>query len=76
MTISSFKKMFKQLRAKPVKLQKYIKNNSPKERVFGKVSKKCQKCGNNKGFIAKYGLNLCRKCFREMAGSIGFKKYS
>lgn len=76
MTISSFKKMFRQLKGKPVKLQKYTKHNTPKARTFGKISKKCQKCGNNKGFVAKYGLDLCRKCFREMANNIGFKKYS
>ena len=26
--------------------------------------------------IEKYGLNLCRQCFREIAADIGFKKYS
>ncbi len=76
MTVSSFKKMLRQLRAKPVKLQKYTKHNTPKDRKFGKSSKKCQHCGNNKGFVGKYGLDLCRKCFRDMATHIGFKKYS
>lgn len=76
MTVSSHKKMLKQLRAKPVKMQKYLKHNTPRERIFGKSSKKCRKCGNNKGFIEKYGIDLCRKCFREMATSIGFRKYS
>ncbi len=76
MTVSSFKKMFRQLRAKPIKLQKYTKHNTPKNRNFGKASKKCVHCGNNKGFVAKYGLDLCRKCFRDMANSIGFKKFS
>ncbi len=76
MTTSSYKKMFSQLKAKPTKMQKYLKHNTPKERLHGKGTKKCQTCGNNKGFVGKYGLDLCRKCFRDMATSIGFKKYS
>jgi len=31
-------------------------------------------CGNRHGLIRKYGLNLCRQCFREYAADIGFKK--
>nr|CAD7199675.1 unnamed protein product [Timema douglasi] len=31
-------------------------------------------CANGHGLIRKYGLNLCRQCFREYAGDIGFKK--
>ncbi|AJF60356.1 MAG: 30S ribosomal protein S14 [Candidatus Diapherotrites archaeon] len=38
--------------------------------------RKCKKCGNNKGLIRKYNLYLCRRCFREEAALIGFKKYS
>ncbi|MBD3262378.1 MAG: 30S ribosomal protein S14, partial [Candidatus Altiarchaeales archaeon] len=26
--------------------------------------------------IHKYGLNICRRCFREVAESIGFRKLS
>jgi ribosomal protein S14 len=37
--------------------------------------KKCRVCGNNKGFIRKYNLNLCRRCFKDHAEKIGFKKY-
>jgi small subunit ribosomal protein S29e len=36
----------------------------------------CRVCGNNRGMIHKYGLNMCRKCFKEHAKSIGFNKYS
>ena len=28
------------------------------------------------GHISKYGIGLCRHCFREIAEEIGFKKYS
>lgn len=33
-------------------------------------------CSNHHGLIRKYGLNLCRQCFREYANDIGFKKVS
>lgn len=36
----------------------------------------CSVCGTNKGMIHKYGLEICRRCFREVAQSIGFKKLS
>ena len=33
-------------------------------------------CNNTHGLIRKYGLDLCRRCFREYATDIGFVKYS
>ena len=76
MTYSDYRKVFKQLKVKPPKLQKYIKHNSPKQRKYGRTTKKCRRCGGPGGHIGKYGLNLCRNCFREIATSLGFKKYS
>jgi ribosomal protein S14 len=76
MTTSDHKKVFKQLKVKPVKLKKYIKHNSPKERCFGKKSKVCKLCGRHSAHISKYDLNICRTCFRETATKIGFKKYN
>ncbi|KAJ9521123.1 hypothetical protein QJQ45_022868 [Haematococcus lacustris] len=35
----------------------------------------CRVCSNGHGIIRKYGLNICRQCFREYAGDIGFIKY-
>ncbi|KAH1007906.1 hypothetical protein HUJ04_005080 [Dendroctonus ponderosae] len=35
---------------------------------------KIRACSNRHGLIRKYGLNLCRQCFREYANDIGFKK--
>lgn len=75
MTVSSYKKMLKQLKSKPDKMKKYLKHNKPKEREFGKETRRCSRCGNNRGFIAKYGLNLCRRCFKQIATKIGFRKY-
>ncbi len=75
MTVSSYKKMLKQLKSKPVIMAKYLKHNKPKTRVFGRGTKQCENCGNTRGNIAKYGINMCRKCFREHAQRLGFKKY-
>jgi len=36
----------------------------------------CTVCGTNRGMVHKYGLNVCRRCFREVASKIGFKKLS
>jgi len=76
MTTSDYRKAYTQLKAKPVKLAKYVKHNKPKERSCGIALKKCKRCGRNGGHIQKYGLHLCRQCFREIAKKIGFKKYS
>ncbi len=76
MTTSNHEKAFKQLDAKPVKKRKYIKFNQPKQRSCGIALRKCKNCGRTRGHINKYGLNLCRQCFRDMALDLGFKKYS
>ena len=76
MTYSDYRKVFKQLKSKPVKMQKYIKHNAPKSRKYGRFTKKCCRCGRPGGHIGKYGLELCRTCFREIATFLGFKKFS
>lgn len=76
MSYSNYKKVFKQLKAKPIKLKRFLKHNAPKERKFGPNTKHCRMCGNPHAHISKYGLNLCRKCFREVAPKLGFKKYN
>jgi len=75
MTSKDYKKSFKQLRNKPVKLAKFIKHNAPKKRKFGEGSRKCRRCGRYGSHMQKYNLGLCRQCFREIAKKIGFKKY-
>ncbi len=47
-----------------------------KVRKYGKGSRWCKRCGQYTAIIQKYDLMLCRQCFREVAKSIGFKKYS
>jgi small subunit ribosomal protein S14 len=47
-----------------------------KVRKYGKGSRTCRRCGSHGPIIRSYGLNLCRRCFREVAEKLGFKKYS
>lgn len=76
MTASDWKKVLKQLKAKPAVLQKFVKHNKPKDRKTGITAQKCGRCGRFGAHINSYGLHLCRQCFREIAEEIGFKKYS
>jgi len=76
MTISIYTKVFKQLKAKPVKLARFLKHSKPKERSCGIGRKRCERCGRAGGHVQKYGMRLCRHCFRETATQLGFKKYS
>jgi len=76
MTYSNYKKEFKQLRVKPIKLKKFLKHNVPKKRSCGLALKRCSRCGRIRANISSYGLHLCRQCFRETATALGFKKYN
>ena len=76
MTSSDYKKMLAQLKVKPAKHQKFIKHNAPNDRSCGINTKKCKRCGTCHGHISKSGLNICRRCFREVARKLGFKKFS
>ncbi|KAG4422965.1 hypothetical protein IFR04_003877 [Cadophora malorum] len=44
-------------------------------RTYGKGARACRVCTHKAGLIRKYGLNICRQCFREKAADIGFVKY-
>ncbi|WP_448578340.1 30S ribosomal protein S14 [Thermosphaera sp.] len=48
----------------------------PKIHKYGRGVQECQRCGSRDAVIQAYGLYLCRQCFREVAATIGFKKYS
>lgn len=45
-------------------------------RRYGRGAIRCRRCGSQDAVIQKYRLYLCRQCFREVAASLGFKKYS
>ncbi|AEH61069.1 ribosomal protein S14 [Methanosalsum zhilinae DSM 4017] len=36
----------------------------------------CRRCGRKQGLVRKYGICMCRHCFREMAHEMGFEKYT
>ncbi|HIG96368.1 TPA: 30S ribosomal protein S14 [Candidatus Woesearchaeota archaeon] len=76
MSYSDYRKVFKQLKNKINKLNKYKKHNAPKERSCGISRKRCRQCGRIRAHISKYGLDLCRQCFRDVAVKLGFKKYN
>ncbi len=76
MTTADPSKVLVQIEHKKAKKAKYLKNNTLKKRSFGAITKKCSRCGRTGGHINKYGLNLCRQCFREIAPELGFKKYN
>ncbi|MFT4343175.1 MAG: 30S ribosomal protein S14 [Candidatus Woesearchaeota archaeon] len=53
-----------------------MKHNAPKKRSCGKSKKQCISTGRIGGRVSKYGLNLCRQAFRQLAPKLGFKKYN
>lgn len=53
---------------------KALVNSHPKK--YGKGGRHCRVCSNQHGLIRKYGLNMCRQCFRVYAKDIGFTKVS
>ena len=75
MTTSDHRKVLKQIAHKEGKMKKFQKHNVPKSRSCGIALRKCHRCGRTRAHINKYGLDLCRQCFREVATTIGFKKY-
>ncbi|HID20708.1 MAG TPA: 30S ribosomal protein S14 [Methanophagales archaeon] len=47
-----------------------------RKKKFGRGANACRRCGRSRGLIRRYGIYLCRQCFREIARDIGFKKYN
>ena len=44
------------------------------KKLFGrKVG--CFRCDRKRGIVRRYGLHVCRQCFREVATDLGFRKY-
>ncbi len=74
--MGDFRKSLKIYENKPGKMKKVLKHSSRKERTTGYLaSGECIRCGlKGKGMIRKYGLQICRRCFREVAKTMGWKK--
>ncbi|PIO00474.1 30S ribosomal protein S14 [archaeon CG10_big_fil_rev_8_21_14_0_10_43_11] len=75
MTSGSWTKILKQLKNNKAKKTRFLKHNKPKQPKFGKGSRRCRVCWRYGAHNRKYGLNVCRQCFRELAPELGFKKY-
>jgi small subunit ribosomal protein S14 len=75
LTIKSYKKLLKQIKHKPAKKKRFLKHSKPQERKHGIGKRKCKRCGKFGSHIRRYGLHLCRQCFRDLAREFGFKKY-
>jgi len=45
------------------------------DRYKGRGTRRCKLCGGSRGLIRAHKLNICRRCFREVAKEIGFVKY-
>ena len=41
---------------------------------FGEAYNHSRTCTHKAGLIRKYGINMCRQCFREKAHDVGFQK--
>ncbi len=58
------------------KSKKEKRKGVPIEHKFqGKGLRKCRFCGSARALIRSYGMKICRRCFREVAEEIGFRKY-
>ena len=75
MTASSWTKTFKQVKHKKAERASQLKHNKPEPPKFGAGARRCKICLRYGAHIRKYGLNVCRQCFREIALDLGFKKY-
>ena len=75
MTTASYQKILKQIEHKEAKKKRFLKFSKPKDRKYGVGSRRCVRCGRYGAHIRKYGLHVCRQCFREVARELGFKKY-
>ena len=53
---------------------RFLKHNVPKPRKYGQRLTICVRCGGTRRHISKYDLNICGRCFREVAKDLGFKK--
>jgi len=74
--MAGYKDMMKMLEGKPSKIARLKKHNVPKERKFGLAKSVCWRCGKvGRGVIRKYDLDVCRRCFREIARDLGFRKF-
>ncbi|TFG33267.1 30S ribosomal protein S14 [Candidatus Thorarchaeota archaeon] len=51
------------------------KDRSRPRKKSGKGNRTCVRCGTHQAIIRSYNLYMCRRCFRETAEKLGFRKY-
>lgn len=74
MTLTIYRTAWSISRCSETMGSKALVNSHPKK--YGKGGRHCRVCSNQHGLIRKYGLNMCRQCFRVYAKDIGFTKVS
>ena len=47
----------------------------PENKYKGKGTRRCRICGASRALIREHGLYVCKRCFREVAKDLNFKKY-
>ena len=67
-------RLLRKIKVGKTKLERFLRHNIPKERQAGQGLIRCMRCGSRRRHIDKYGLNICGRCFREVAKELGFKK--
>lgn len=50
-------------------------STTTERKKYGPGSRECQRCGTHRAIIRRYGIMFCRRCFREVANDIGFRKF-
>ncbi len=51
-----------------------MRTQEKKVRNIGRGTRECRRCGTHKGIIRRADLIICRRCMREIAEPLGFKK--
>ncbi|MDO8624676.1 MAG: 30S ribosomal protein S14 [Candidatus Diapherotrites archaeon] len=54
--------------------QKVDKHNQKKVRSPKLKEYHCRICNGQRGMVRKYGILLCRRCFKDNAIKLGFRK--
>jgi len=44
------------------------------KKKIAKNERRCRICSSEKGMIHRFGINVCRRCFKDVAEKLGFKK--
>ncbi len=51
-----------------------MKTQEKKIRSIGRGTRSCRRCGTHRGIIRRADLMICRRCMREIADPLGFRK--